>query len=265
MTAALAILPASAAPVTVSRTVNAALLNRVANDPAVRPWLSCEEMGVPADAPIDLSEAIRDLSNVALVTNGGGFLLHARGGGDYEVHSMFLPEARSGTVAAMRAGMDYMFTRTDCQKLITKVPDDNKAAANLAAAGGFKPVFRREAVWNGGGVSYQALTIDDWAMANAGLEADGEWFHRKLEEAKKAAGSELPIHGHDEAHERAVGAAVRMIRAGNVAKGVAFYNRWARLAGCPEIGLLSMTPVVLDVVDAVIELRDGDMEILTCR
>lgn len=56
-----------------------------------------------------------------------------------------------------------------------------------------------------------------------------------------------------------------MIRAGQVAKGVQFYNRWASLAGYQSIAVLSVTPTILDVRDAVIEVRGGQMEVLQCR
>lgn len=247
------------------RTLDASFLNRVANDPEVRPWLGCMELGC-AEGLIDLSVAVADLANVALVCDAGGFLLTSAGDREYEVHSMFLPASRRGiTVPAMRAGFEYMFTRTDCQRIVTKVPDDNAAAAGLARLGGFTEKFRREGVWNGGGVSYQAITLDSWAMGCAALEAHGEWFHEQLEVAKRADGSELPTHPHDPAHERAVGAAVLMIGAGQTQKGVRLYNRWASLAGYQSISVLSVTPTILDVRDAIVEVHGDQMEVLLCR
>ena len=266
--ASLALVPETvAAPpcrLSIKRTLDASALNEVANHPEVRPWLGGE-------GPLDLGETVAaigpdGLANFALVTDGGGFLLIRHEPGTYEVHSMFLPEARTRTVRAMRAGMAYMFTQTDCEKLITKVPDGNDRAANLARLGGFRSMFRREECWKGGGgIAHLGITIDEWAMACKDLEADGEWFHTRLEEAKREAGSEMPAHAHDAAHERAVGAAVQMMRAGNVAKGLAFYNRWARFAGYAEIIQLQDVPAVLDLGDAVIELRGDDMGILLCR
>jgi hypothetical protein len=241
-----------------TRTLDASHLNRVANHPDVRPWLLGE-------GPVDLAELTADLGNYSLVTSGGGFFVHRLTPGEYEVHSMFLPDARDRTVQAMREGMAYMFTRTDCLRLVTRVPDDNTSAANLASAGGFRTLFRRERCWNGVGAAYMAVTLDDWAMNAADLEAHGEWFHDQLEAAKASHGSGLATHDHDPAHERAVGAAVLMLRAGNTAKGVGFYNRWAVLAGYQPIAILNENPVVLDVGDAVVELRGDDMEVLLCR
>ena len=238
--------------ITIRRTIDAAFLNGVANHPEVRPWLWGE-------GEIDLAPLLTNLSNIALVSRGGGFFLNQISPGEYEVHSLFLPEARAGTVEAMRAGMAYMFTRTGCHRLVTKVPDDNKSALGLSRVGGFKPMFRR------GPVSYLGISIDDWAQGCPELEAEGEWFHARLEAAKSEGGSALPQHDHDSAHERAVGAAVLMLRAGLIGKALAFYNRWAAFAGYQQISIITEAPTVLDVGDAVIELRDGDMEVLTCR
>lgn len=241
-----------------SRTVDASFLNSVANNADVRPWLG-------GNGVLDLAPTLADFRNFGLVTDAGGFVLTAHGPGVYEVHSMFLPSAGAAAIAAMRAGMGYMFTRTDCFQLLTKVPDDNRAALGLARAGGFRLAFHRPDCWNGGGVKHFAQTVEDWALGNAALEADGEWFHATLEAAKLATGSDLPTHPHDAAHDRIVGATVQMMRAGNVAKAAFFYNRWARFAGYGPIQLLNQTPAVLDLGDAVVELRDGNMEMLTCR
>jgi hypothetical protein len=58
---------------------------------------------------------------------------------------------------------------------------------------------------------------------------------------------------------------MRMIRAGNAEKGVEFYNRWARFAGYALIFAVSLQPVVIDVVDAVVGLGPEGMEVLLCR
>jgi hypothetical protein len=241
----------------IRRTFDPAFLNSVINHPEVRPW-------VGGEGALDVTETINNPSNFALVTDGGGFILIQHEPGIYEVHSQFLPEGRRETRRAMRSGFDYMFTRTDCQRVITQVPDNNPAAAALAKAAGFREMFRRDDTPRGPS-SFMGLTAEEWAQGNRSLEVDGEEFHRLLEEAKKKSGSELPVHPHDPAHERAVGAAMRMIRAGNAEKGVEFYNRWARFAGYALIFAVSLQPVVIDVVDAVVGLGPEGMEVLLCR
>lgn len=245
-------------PDEVRRTLSASTLNEIANHPEVRPWLGGKGL-------LDMSEAVANPANFALEVEGGGFVLIRHEQAVYEVHSLFLPEARRRSRDAMRSGMEYMFTRTDCEQILTKVPDANRAAAMLATLGGFRRHFHRADGFDGQGCSYLSVQIQDWAMACPELEIDGEWFHRGLEAAKEAAGSSLLTHEHDEAHERAVGAAIRMVRAGNPVKGIAFYNRWALFAGYAPLSILTLVPLVIDVVDAIIEVRDREMEFLLCR
>lgn len=241
----------------IRRTFDATFLNEVVNHPDVRPYIG-------GNGELDVSASVSNPSNFALVTSGGGFIIISHEPGVYEVHTQFLPEARNRTVEAMQAGMDYMFTRTDCYRLLTKAADTNRAAAMLALKGGFVEMFKRDEAALGP-TTYYVLDIERWAQRNPALDAEGERFHDDLAAAKSAAGSSLPIHQHDQAHERAVGAAMRMIMAGNAAKGVTFYNRWAALAGYATITLISETPLAIDVVDAVVGFDGQNMEILLCR
>lgn len=241
----------------IRRTFDPALLNSVANHPEVHPWLGVE-------GEIDFSPFVTSPANFALVTEGGGFLLIRHEAGVYEVHSQFLPEVRGSTPKAMHAAFDYMFVNTDCHTVLTQVPDNNPAAAGLARLARFKPRFRREDTPRGP-TCFMGRTVDEWAQETASLEKEGEWFHDRLKEAKERAGSSLPEHPHDPAHERAVGATIRMVKAGNCHKGANLYNRWARFAGYAPITVLGDSPVLIDVVDAVAEWNGQEMEFPLCR
>lgn len=236
----------------VRRTFDPKFLNSVINHPDVRPWLEGE-------GELDISHQAYNPANFVLQTELGGFLLICHEPGRYEVHSQFLPGHATHPVRAMQAAQEWMFTRTDCEAIVSKIPDGNKAAKGFALVGGLRPIFRRE------GAEYVELTLMDWAMRTPSLEAHGERFHDLLESAKIAGGSERPIHPHDPAHERAVGAALLMIERGQPAKGVGFYNRWARQAGYAEIALISASPPTVDAVDAVVGLGETGMEVLLCR
>lgn len=244
------------------RTLDPAVFDRVANHPDVRPWLG-------GSGELSFAATLSDPANIALCCDAGGWLLTRHESGVYEAHSLFLPGTADVPAMAM-AGFEYLFTATDCVEVVSKVPLANRPALGLANAVGLREKFRRPDAWptpDGGAcdVSYRALTLEGWSQRAAGLEAHGEWFHGQLEAAKAAAGSELPTHPHDPAHERAVGASVLMFRAGNVRKAVWAYNRWARLAGYRTIELLSELPAVVDVRDAIIEVRGESMEVLSCR
>lgn len=246
------------------RTFDPKRFNEIANHGDVRPWLG------GGDGPLDLSALVGNPANVALMGEHGGFIGHKIDQGLYEVHSLFLPEGRGeNALECMREGARFMFCATDCAELITKCPDENRGALGLARSAGFQEMFRREQAWrHGGGLvgcSYQNLTLNRWRGRDPKIEGVGHWFHEKLTAAKRAQGSDLPVHDDDPAHDRAVGASVLMVLAGNPRKAVWSYNRWAMFAGYAPIELVSEAPVVLDVVDAVVTPNGFDMEVLLCR
>lgn len=220
------------------------------------------------EGELDVAVPLANADNFALVIDGGGFIFIRHEPGIYEGHSQFLPEARRYTRKAMWAAFDYMFTRTDCERIQTQVPDNNLPAQALGKIAGFREMFRREDTPRGP-TSFMSLTAEEWAQGNEDLETDGAWFHDQIHAAVKAARPDLPEHPEDKAHDRAVGAAVRMIRAGNVEKGVNFYNRWARFAGYTPVLLVSQNPIVIDAsepgLSCVIGMKDREMEILVCR
>lgn len=245
----------------IRQTMDPAFLARVANDPSVRPWIAAGDH--------DLSEGVANLvtnpANVCLVTNHGGWVFQKLDPGIYEAHSLFLPAGRGRNFRdAAREAMRWLFTRTDCIDLLTKCPDDNGAARMAAAMMGFKERFRRDGIWHtGAGVSFQGITIDGWAIRDKAAEEAGEAFHAALEAAKQAAGSEMPVHEADPAHDHFVGAAWLIAEAGNLAKAAAFYNRWAIFAGYGSIAAVG--PGMIDIGDAVVTVRDGRTEVLLCR
>lgn len=249
---------------TLSRTMDAAFLNGVANHCAVRPALG-------GKGPLDLSTLIANPANVAMQTEHGGFLVIKQEPGIYEVHTLFLPKGRGPElIDPVADGLRFMFAETDCIELQTKVPAGNSSAARLALVAGFQTQFIRDDAWMGldgslEPVAYQTLTFDRWKAQDAALVGLGRDFHDRLEDAKAAAGSTLEAHPDDEAHDRAVGASVLMFKAGNARKAVWLYNRWAKFAGYQTIELLDPNPVTVDVRDALIQVRNGEMEVLSCR
>lgn len=250
---------------TVHREHGAAAINAVVNHPDVRPWVGNIEAG-----PIDLTDIVVNPDNVLLMSEGGGFICVQQQPGIYEVHSQFVPERRGeNALRAARDGMRYMFTRTDCYELRTKVPAGNVAAAALTKKMGFVHHFTRERVWQTpegfGDVRYYGIGIDQWAGNCADLEPTGEWFHHKLEDAKIRMGASTPIHDDDHAHDRYVGATVEMIMAGQVAKALAFYARWAPFAGYGPIYAIADNPLVIDIGDALLAVRGDDFDVILCR
>lgn len=243
---------------TVTRTMDGRFLTEVANHPDVRPWLGGE-------GPLDLTAVISNPENYALVTDGGGWVIHKLEPGVYELHSLFLPGGRGKPFfAAAREMFRFMFTRTEATEILTKCPDDNPGARMAASLVGFKERFRREDAWAPGvGVSYQAFTIDQWATRDPEALVAGRAFHDALQAAKTAAGVTLPPHPDDEAHDRAAGSAWLIVNAGQTLKGVGLYNRWGCFAGYARIEAVGHQTV--DIGEAIVEIRDGTTHVLLVR
>lgn len=243
----------------IKRTLDPAFLNGVCNHPEVRPWLGGE-------GPIDLSDLIHNPNNFAMVGEFGGWLAHKLEIGRYEVHTQILPEGRGEwAMEGAEISSRYMFTETDCMELVTRVPESNKAALLFSKSQGFQEIFRTPKAWpDGSDVVFLTLTFDRWKMRDKHIELEGCIFHEELEKAKRKSGSTLPTHPDDPAHDRAAGAARLMFKANNPQKAVATYNRWAQMAGYQAIELLGMTPLLINVIDACVTVRDGQMDIVRC-
>ncbi|PIB91291.1 hypothetical protein [Caulobacter sp. FWC2] len=235
----------------IERTSSADFLNDVANHPDVRSALGGHGI-------IDLSELLRDESNIALVAPEGGFVYVHLGGHVYEVHSMFLPGAKTA-VAAARASLAYMFTQTECLEVVTRVPAPNLSALGLVRACGFDKLFTRRGGWTDGtDFTVYGLTLDRWVQRSDVCRREGEAFHELIE---AALGHEN--HPEDEAHDRAAGATALMFKAGKALKAAWTYNKWALIAG---YGLI--TPIGADQMDignAVIGLRGDVLEVVKCQ
>lgn len=249
----------------VRREYSADAINAVINHPAVRPWV-----GLPGQSYLDVGPVVANLGNVLLMGEGGGFLLVQLEPGIYEVHTQFVPEARGENVEKSVAdAFHYMFTRTDCMEVVTKVPEGNVAANVLAKRSGFELQFERAAAWptdNGMvGVKYYSRTLAQWVKSAPGLEESGAGFHDKLEAAKISMGATLPIHDDDLAHDRYVGATVEMMASGQIAKALRFYNSWARFSGYGPISVAAENPVVIDIGDALLALRNNDFDVILVR
>jgi len=244
----------------IRRTMDAGLVNRLANDPSIRPYIG------GGDGTLDLSELVGNPANYVIEGEGGAWVLQPILEGVYELHTLFLPEGRGKSyMVGAREALRMMFTETDCWEIVTKCPDDNPGARMAATLIGFRERFRRENAWAPDvGISYQVFGVDDWFVRDKECLREGVTFHEVLEAAKPVEGSELPEHPEDQMHDRAAGAAALMIHGGHPDKGVAFYNRWAIFAGYPPIA--QVAPYVFDIGEGVIvEFRRGEMAVLRTR
>lgn len=248
----------------VRREFSAERINAVVNHSDVRPWVG------GGSGPLDLTPLVADPANVLLMNEQGGVLFQKHEPGLYEAHTQFLPDGRGAqAVASVADALRWMFTRSDAVEIVTKVPAGNGGALGLVRAIHGRLLFVRDNVWptaqDASAVSFYSLGIMDWAGKAPGLAESGHWFHEKLEGAKAATAGAAPLHDDDEAHDRYVGATVEMIAAGQVDKGLAFYNRWARFAGYGPVAAIAVNPLVIDIGDAILAVRGDDFDVLLCR
>lgn len=227
----------------------------VFNHPAVRETAAFD--GAPE---FDATPYLTD-PHIALLVNGGCFLGAWDWFGRFECHTAFLPDARGGNaIVECRKALQHVFLHTLCHEVVTKVPQCNPQARTLAKMMGFRFLFSRANVWlkNGQsyGVEYYCLDVETWIVQGY-CRPSGEWFHKTLHERYP----DLAQHPVDVVHDSYAGAVVDMIKAGNTDKAILFYNRWARLAGYREIVKVSDQPLVLDLTDFKLTVKDGDFSV----
>ena len=249
----------------IRREFDATRINTVVNDPSVHPWVCLPGQGV-----LDLSPVVGDPRNVLLMADRGGLLFVQHEPGVYEVHTQFVKEVRGrAVVEATRAAVHWMFTKTDCMEVLTKVPQGNVAAEALTRLVGGVLDFERSNAWPSDkgqrAVKFYGLRYADWVRSARALEERGHWFHERLESEKARLGSAAVIHDDDPAHDRHVGAAVEMILSGQVAKAIVLYNRWARFAGYAELRVVSASPVIIDIQEALIAVNGDNFEVIKCQ
>jgi hypothetical protein len=230
--------------------------NTLANNPCIRPWIGGTE-------PLDLTALVLDPENYCFLTDchQGGYVVRKIHLGLYECHSLALESARGKPMLRlMRDGFRYLFCATPCIEVVTTCPDGNPAASRWADLAGFREAFRREGSFNMGGqmvgASYRSLTYADWVFKDVRNRKDGEVFHEVLEAVRPHS------HPDDPAHDYYVGATVEGCRRGNIEKAVMWYNRWAAHAGYMQARIVSVTPPVLDIGDAIVHLVDDQPSVL---
>lgn len=239
----------------VATIADKAEIEAMVNHPEVLPSITYD--GMP---PFDVTPYLTE-PHIVLMMDGGCFLGAWNGMGRFEAHTIFLPGHRGiNAVRQAALALEYVFIYTTCHEVDTKVPLFNDGAAQLANVLGFRLLFKRPDAWLRNMVNhtvlYYQLGIDDW-ITQGHCIVSGVEFHRKLER-------ELPDHDKhpaDRIHDCYVGAAVELIKAGNVDKAILFYNRWAILAGYQQIRKVSDDPLVIDAKEFLITVSEGDFSV----
>lgn len=142
---------------TLARSTDAVLLNRVVNHPEVSRWM------LGFKPPYDLSPLVQDPANIFLANEHGGFLFIKQEQYTYGVHTQFLPEGRGNSLSLARDAAFWMFTQSDALAIETYVPADNVAALKLTLAMGFSHWLDTEV--NARPCGIYVLTLKQWAKS----------------------------------------------------------------------------------------------------
>lgn len=134
-------------------------LQSVIDHPQVFRWIAPD--GVDT---LPLAAVFAD--GIGLEFDTGGFFFHRLGDGVYEVHTLFLPGTK-GALDCCKAAAHFMFCATDCNRIVTKVPEDNVPAWKLTEKMNFRQdyvqpdKFLRDGTLHD--VRHYSLVMDDWA------------------------------------------------------------------------------------------------------
>lgn len=240
----------------IHRSFDAGEINPILNSPEILPFIA-----LPGMETLDVTELLKDPGNVLLMAEGGGIVFCHHDPGTYEVHTTFLPEHRGRN--AIRASLEayrWMFTRTDCMALLTRVPALNPAAEKFCKIVGATKEFERKAVWptKDGPVdmSFWSLRYDDWVRKTPALIESGKQFHVRLLEEKARHGVSEEQHADEDCHDRYVGICAEMIYGGQPEKAVILYNRWSKFAGYAPISIVSLKPLMINIASAILHIED---------
>lgn len=242
------------------RATDAKFINAVANHPAVKPYMLLRR-----GENMDYSGIVSDPRNVVLTGEYGGMAFHNLLPGLFEVHTQSLPEGRGAwTLEMAHSALLYMFSKTEAVEIFTRVPYENEPAKKLTLAMG--GVFEQSAEVDLDGRligwSIYRLTMQDWIKTSPLLEGIGQMFHVKLHDQYDALDLAIARHEDDAWHNRNVGAAHSMIAGGQAYKGVGFYNRWARMALAPMIGIIGKDPLVIDIQDCWLKIAGDGFKVM---
>jgi hypothetical protein len=238
----------------IERVFDAMRLNEIINHPSVHPWVCGMTQGY-----LDMTPAVQDKRNVLLQGEYGAIIFDCRQPGLYEAHSQCLPEGRGAWMARFTLmALHWMFTKTDCMEVLTRVPKGNLAARALTKASGLSYRFTNPHGWafNGKVVSADVfgLTVQDWITSAPNLVEKGRAARAILaRELRPVATIGIPDDGND----RQLGAAVDMIFGGQPEKGVVFFNRWTAMTDQPHISMLSRRPLAFDLQGVLLVFRSS--------
>src|SRR6266481_7406635 len=111
----------------IERHFSAERINEVINDSSVRPWVA------NGSEVLDVAKHVGNRSHVLLMGEHGGCMFFKFLPGVYEVHTQVERAGRGEWTNALTAACArWMFTRTDCYEILTRVPHGHEPARAAA-------------------------------------------------------------------------------------------------------------------------------------
>lgn len=243
------------------REFNSTRINEILNHPSIRPWIANDGDGI-----VDIQKQLDNRANILLMGEHGGVLFLYVMSGIYEAHTQVLPSGRGKWMQALaHSCIHWMFTKTDCYELLTRVPKPHIIARAATIRSGGKYEFTREdgCLFKGEitPVDFFSMRIQDWAASGVYLEKIGEWFHIRLNEEAKKLGIVSPAHENDRNHNFVVGAVYSLFKNHQYLKALNIYNRWAILSRHATISLVSKDPHIIKMDIGFLKMNNEDIEL----
>lgn len=249
--------------VEVVRDPGAAVINRIVNNPEVRPFIGVPEMG-----EVDMSTLVGNPRNCNLIGEHGGMLAVQHLNGIYEIHTHVLKSGRGAwAIGMVKAALHHLFTRENAVEVLTKVPKGNIAARAMVRVFGGTYEATIPAGWNSAtgepiDADVYARTIQEWARSAPELVTRGAWVMDRIRKGVSAISgmSSPPVPKVDLTGESlAFGLLYEMIIGGQFEKAGFFFNRWASYRGAMPVSFLTVDPVTLTFGPLMVIVRGGDV------
>lgn len=246
----------------VERQNTAEVINRVVNDPTVRPYVADVSEGT-----LDLTVNVTNPDNVMLMGEWGGCLFLRLMPCLYEVHTAILEPGRGAWSKEFLWSVGlFMFTRTNAVEIVTRVPKTHLGAKQASISAGMKYAWTEKNGCKFTGqvmdVDIYSATVQDWMFQAPWLEQIGADFHAELNKQAQELGVTEPPHENDPTHNRVVGICYEMFKGGQGVKAEALYNRWAKASRHPQIALLSLDPPIIQFDIGKLAIVDGKIKVI---
>ena len=212
------------------RDFDAGRLNALANHSKIRPGIGIEGM-----ERVDLSQLAANPANYILLTDDGGLIFLQHEPGIYNVHAMFVPEARGRfALKVTKLAFWFMFTRSDMMEVLVRVPPGRLDVLGLVRSMNMRKEY--ESVKYG---STYSSRVQDWLWQAEGLMESGLAFRREFEINVE---EDTPVSASD----RILGFALDCIRGGQSLKGVVVHNRSAVfMPGGVPLAFVNPSPLIV--------------------